>query len=1053
MKCKVIQGKVGSGKTGLLLQELRHDTDNLIVTNDPAVIYIEMYMARNNIPGRCVGVNSLAKVIAEDIGMKMKKESSREVEMAMVSKIIHDTPLLSFSETRYTGGLSNKIHSFITQCKEANVSPEELEKAGKESSKRLEAKLNDMATVYRMYDEMLEQKGFSQKEDLIKTVIENVAGKELSFKNVIIDTLDRYNPNMVELIGAIVSMTDNFAIAFNKTSKKAFEYDIYQEAMDARIRFLDIVQALPYCPIEMIDTARTKDDNDGINVIERELFSRDTGTKSTADNVVLHEASTLYKEVDFVIAEIDRLVKSGVKYSEIIVTSSTMDRYINIISTAMRKHNIPYHYFRNTTLDKTSLFAFIDTILDIKENDLNADNFKKLCHLNFMGLTSEEVMAVDNMFNRFGDNIATAMKNGDVYDPNNTLIVHNVLSKVLIPIFNISDSPRNAKRLFKDLYEYMQEVGTLDIIASQANDAQNQGFIHASGEIVNTWNDIMGLFSSISTIFADEQMTLSEIRDIFWKMASEKITRNGETYHGQLTLLDIDNAQNRKSKYLFVIGCNEGYMPKPIGEHVVSDRERIIINNSLGKNLKLSSAYQTYKLAAIYNTLILPQERLYVSWALNDIDFKQLRHASILNNVVKTFEDNIVREEDFYETDEEERFMGMLQAISAKRYKNKETLNIDSEFNFFALDGKYNKRLNAALRHLENESTNFHMKDVTRGYREREYFAVTRLESYNDCPFRHYVDYALNPNREKLFAETAADRGNYNHMVFKRFFDKCLNGEISLDIDHDAYLKELDVIFDHLDKRHNEGFLSSNSKNKYLAYSMKERIKSALWMAIQQLKRGDYKIFSNEYVVGKNIALELTDENGEKYYITGVIDRVDQAGNDVRIIDYKSGDVEWSAEKQEAGMQLQLPLYALAMSRESRVTGMYYFKMKEFIADADGVNTPLKEYKLSGPTLEDAGVLLNNDTSLTNGKASEVISAELTMKGEISKRSKCESVEGMQNIMANAANTAVTTIQNILNGDTKAHPLVMKNHDACEYCRYKCLCGIDRTTKDAARKM
>jgi len=1054
MKCKIISGKVGSGKTAMLLKELSHDGDNLIVTNDPAVIYIEMYMARNKIPGRCIGVNSLAKVIAEDICIKTKKESSREVEMAIVSKIIHDTPLRSFAAARYNSGLANKIHSFITQCKEANVTPEDLEAVAKNSARKLEEKLLDMAKVYRLYDEIMSEKGLATKEDMIKDVIKNAEGKKLGFKKVVVDTLDRYNHNTVELLGAIVPMTENFCIAFNKTSKKAFEYDIYHEAMEAYVQFIDLVTKLPYCPIESIDTIRRRSDSDGINIIERELFSKDTVTKCNASNVTLHEASTLYKEVDFVVAEVDKLVKQGVKYSEIIITSSSMDRYINIIGTAMKKHRIPYHYFKNTTVDKTSLFSFIDTVLDIKENDLSVENLRKLCHLNFMGLTPDEIMSVDTLYDRFGDNLATAMKNGTQYDPNNTMIARNVIGKVMMPINKINDSPRNTKEFLMELYNYLLEVGVADTVIHQSNDAEADGFIHASGEIVNTWNDIMSLFSNIALIFGDSEVSLTDIRDILGKMASEKISRNGDSYHGQLTLLDIDNAQNRKSKYLFVIGCNEGYMPKPVGEHIVSDRERIIINNLIGKNLKLSSAYQVYKIAAIYNTLILPQEKVYISWAANDVDFKQLRYAGILNNVIKTFEDNIVREEDFYKSDEEERFINLLQNISRKRYEDKETPDIDKEFMHFAMDAKYNRRLASAMLGLRNETIRFNINDPSKGYREKEYFAVTRIEKYNECPFKHYVEYAIKPGREKLFAETAADKGNYNHLAFKVFFDKCKSGEIDMiNISHENYLVELDKVFAEIDRQHNEGFLSSNSKNKYMAYTMKERIKTALWMAVQQLRKGCYKILSNEYVVGKNIALELKGTNGETYHITGVIDRVDVIDNDVRIIDYKSGLVEWSKDKQDLGIQMQLPLYAMAIEREDvKVTGMYYFRIKDFVADADGINAPLKEYKLSGPTLCDMEVFENNDNTLENGKSSEVIGAEITTKGEISKRSKTETAEGMHDIMNSVADKAVASIESILKGETKAFPLVVKNHDSCEYCEYKCLCGIDKTAKNSTRK-
>lgn len=1054
MKCTIISGKRGSGKTGMILNMLDRTKDNLVVTNDPAVIYIEMYMARNRIPGRCIGINSLAKMVANDIGVKINKETTSEVEMAIISKIIHDTPLRTFSSNRYNSGLSNKIHSFITQCKEGRVSSDDLKLAASKSPKAIESKLLDIAQVYDIYSEQINKNNLSTKEDIIDDVISNSTNKIMTFSNIMIDTLDRYNQSTLELIEALVHMTENFVIAFNKTSKKAFEYDIYEEGMNAMVDFIDYVTTLPYCPIERIEATRKQDMSDGMNIIERELFNKDTETKSLAENVVLHEASTLYKEIDFVIAEINKLIAKGVKYSEIIIASSTMDRYINILGVAMKKQNIPYHYFKNTTVDKTSLFEFIDTVLDIKENDIDVNNLMKLCHLNFINLTIDEIAAVDALYSRFGDDLIVALENGKKYDAENTIIAQHVIQKIMLPINNITDSPKEVRELVEDLYLYLKNSGVVNMIENMSNDAKKDGFIHASSEIVNTWNDIMSIFSNMVTIFDGQELCIDEIRDIFYKMASEKISKNGETYHGQLTLLDIDNAQNRKSKYLFVIGANEGYMPRQVGEHIVTDRERVIINEITGKSLKMSSTYQNYKTAAIYNTLILPQEKIYISWSMNDIDFKPLRHASIINNIVKTFEDNIVREEDFYKNDEEERFITLLHNISTKRYKDKDNVGVDDEFMYFSSNPKYNRRLSAAINAIEHEPLNFHSDDVTKAYREKSYFSVSRIETYNECPFKHYVNFALNPTKKKLFAETAADKGSYNHLVFKEFFDKCRFGSLNVQtITYDEYLDELNKIFDELDENHNDGFLKSNSKNKYIAYSMKEKVKTALWMAIEQIRKGSYIVLANEYVVGKNISLEIDGENGNKYHITGVIDRVDTCNDNMRVIDYKSGQVEWSTEKLEAGIQLQLPIYSRAASKEGKITGMYYFRIKDFIADADGINTPLKDYKLSGPTLDSIDVLTDNDNDLESGKSSEVISAELTTKGEISKRSKTVSAQEMHAIMDKAIDIAKTAIDEISAGNTKAYPLQMKNFDACEYCKYKCLCGIDRTIKNATRKM
>lgn len=1049
MKCTIITGHSGSGKTGILLDKLSREKDNLVVTTDPAVIYIEMYMARNNIPGRCIGINSLAKIIAQDTNMPILNETTREVEMAIIGKIINSLNLESFKENNYNNGLINKIHSFITECKESNICIEDLEKVSKEVSLGFEAKLKDIILIYKEYNKILKEKQMYTKEDLVRYVTNSLIDKTLSYANVYIDTLDRYNNNTIELIESIIPICNEMFIVFNTTSKKAYDYDIYQEGMKAMIKVYDFIDTLPYCPVERIESTSKKDTSNGLSIIEKEMFNKDTVTKSNSDNVVLHQASTLYKEVDFMISKINELVKNGAKYSEIIVTSSTMDRYINIISATMRKNNIPYFYFKNTTIEKTFLYEFLYNIIDIKINDLNVNNLLNLCHLNFFNLTPSEIVSIDTFYNRFGDDLIIALDNGKKYDANNTLIVQSIIKKIMIPINKITDSPSNVNEFLSSIYNYLEEINIKDIIIEKALMAEKEGFIHSSKETINTWNDIMSLLTNMSNIFGNDHLEIEEIKEIFSKMASEKLTNNSELYHGQLTLLDIDNAQNRKSKYLFVIGCNEGYMPKPASVQIINDREKIIINSIINKDLRLSSVYQNYKNAAIYNTLILPQEKLFLSWSNNDIDFKPLRYASIINNIVKTFEDNIIKEEDFYNNDDEEKFINLLKNISLYRYKGIEK-NTD-DFMYFVSNPKYNNRLIKALNKLNNEETSFNAENVLDGYKEKEYFSVTRIERYNECPFKHYVNFALKPEKNKVFEETAADKGTYYHHIFKLFFDKCMYNEISIDISYDDYLTILEDIFIKEDE-HNENFFNSNCKNRYLSYTMKEKIKTSLWNALLQLRSGNYKVIANEYNIGKNISLDI-DVDGNIYNLTGTVDRVDATEDYSRIIDYKSGDTEFSKDRLEAGIQLQLPLYSKAISRDSDISGMYYFRIKDFVKDIDDDSSPLKEYKLSGPTLNNTDVLKDNDTKLDSGITSDIISASMTLKGEISSRSKLLSKEEMESTMNMAVDIAGNSIKEILSGNTKAHPLIVKDYDACKYCKYKCLCNIDKTVKDSVRKV
>lgn len=1054
MKCTVIAGRNGTGKTGVLLNHLNKNEDNLVVTTDPSVIYIEMYMARNNIPGRCVGINSLYRVIAEDIGIIMPKESSMEIEIAIIGKIINNlsSQLSIFNDANFNNGLINKIHSFLTECKESNISPDDLFSISARVEQSFSLKINDLVSIYKEYNKILKENNFLTKDDLVSLVANSIKENKISYKNVYIDTIDRYNDNTMSLLTALLPACENFYIAFNKTSRKAYDFPIHQESIKALGDFSDAINKIIGIEYEYIETTSPKDISNGLSIIEKELFSKDTATVSDAQNVVLHQASTLYKEVDFLISEINKLIAGGAKYSEIIVSSSSMDRYINIISAALKKNNIPYYYFKNTTIEKTLMFDFVKNVIDVKINGLTAENLLNLCHINFFDLSQEEIVAVDTFINRFGHDLNVAFENGKKYDSNNTLIVESVISKIFTPINEINNAPVNVKQFISELYMYLDKLNIRSIIVEKANKAETEGYIHASKEMVETWNNIMSIFSNIHLIFGNDSLNIKDIGNILVKMASEKISNNSDLYHGQLTLLDIDNAQNRKSKYLFVLGCNEGYMPRPVGVQIVGDREKLAINDILKKNLRLSSIYQNYKIASIYNTLILPDEKLFLSWASYDIDFKPLKVASMLNNVVKTFENNIVKEENYYNNDEEERFINFIKNISLLRYSGKKTEGMNDEFMFFSSHPRYNKRLIAVMEQMKNDNMSFNVSNALSGYKETDYFSVTRLEKFNECPFKHYMEFAIMPERAKLFEETAADKGNYNHLVFKKFFDMCMNGDVDImNITYDDYIEVLNGIFKEVDSIHNENFLNSSSKNKFISYTMKEKAKSSLWNAMLQLRNSSYNVIANEFVIGKNISLDIDTGNGV-VHIIGVVDRVDSFSDYVRIIDYKSGNVEFSVDRMNAGIQMQLPLYSKAMSKEADISGMYFFRIKDYVKDADEDDSPLREYRLSGPTLDNRDILFASDKNLDDGKASDIIQVDITNKGDISKKSKVLSKTEFDDIIENTTSIAVSTINRIKAGETQASPLVLKDFDACKYCQYKSLCNIDRTSKNSIRK-
>lgn len=1067
MKLNIITGQSGSGKTNKLISSMSHDVDNLIITADPAVYYMEKNMAQNFMPGKCVGSSSFAEFIVEELGTSNKKMISKEAENILIGKIIDENrdKLVDFSNISSENGVVNKIVGFIEECQREDITPEKLIEIAPMMSGTLNGKLKDISVIYSIFMNELERMNYITGEDMKILAARLLAeSNSFSYNNILIDTLDDYDYHTLLLITELIKKCEMVTIVFSSTSPKAYDYEICKDSMAAMATLKSLVIDAG-CPFEEIPVKRGKDNSNGIKIIEKELFNKDTDTISDADNVILHKASTMYKEIDFVSSKINELLASGkYKLEDIVVTSANIDRYINIIATSFNKNNIKYFYYKNNQLYKTYLYDFINCALETVKNGYTASNLMRLAQFHYMNIAHEDLITFESFFVRFGKNLKIALANGEKYDKANTMKVKNIISlltKDLDILSNDINNSKIAKDYMSAILKYLNTIEITKKLNAQANSLIANNKIIEGKNILASWNTLINIFNQFNLIYDDTSISTNEFMAIIDKMAKDAIVRNSQQYHNQITLVEMNQAKNRKSKVLFVIGCNEGYFPESVPPQIINDRERMFINNSLNTNLLKSDNILTRKQAAIYTVLTLPSDKLFITWSLNDIDAKPMRYSSLISNVVKTFEQNIVPEKDFYDNDKEAAFIQLLVDISAYKHTGIISNTMEANYRKFSEDTAYSLRLYNAINNATVDRRKINAENPTEAYRENDFFAVTRIEKFNKCPFAHFVEYALKPEIIKIFDESAADKGNYYHIILKEFFDYIINNEIVVNgLTEDKCIELITPIIDKVELEHNENILQSANKYEYEKYQMRRKAEITAWNFVKQMQKGLFDVKKNEYVVGKEIAYDIVLDDGKTVHIVGTIDRLDTGTfvNDngeratfARIIDYKTGMVKYDEKLQKEGLQLQLPLYLKAISDLYIPAGMYYAHITDPIKDIDDPNYDIeKEFQLSGPTLADRGVIDANDKDLSEaGSGSSVIPVKIKKDNDIASTSNV--VESFDEILESSVSLAKETISKIREGETFAKPFRDKDVDSCKYCPYKSLCYYDSTVKNSSR--
>ena len=195
------------------------------------------------------------------------------------------------------------------------------------------------------------------------------------------------------------------------------------------------------------------------------------------------------------------------------------------------------------------------------------------------------------------------------------------------------------------------------------------------------------------------------------------------------------------------------------------------------------------------------------------------------------------------------------------------------------------------------------------------------------------------------------------------------------------------------------------------------------------------------------VPLRLSD--GSRVYLRGVIDRVERYEGDeglaIRLIDFKTPNLNLQPEKIYWGAQLQLLIYMQAVLNAEPngiPAGMYYFHLADpLLTDPDmksDIESQLaRALGLKGLTLRDASVIRLMD----DGKPPLSLPALLKADGDFAQNKPLATLEEMRLLIQHARSVAERLAESINTGEIAASPLSFPNEDSpCTSCEAYDVC-------------
>ena len=1088
---KIVYGRSGSGKTTYIFNEIKEkvkDNNKIFIIVPEQYSFsaekhlLDVLSENSSINAEVLTLSRMAdRVIEETIG-KTKTHISK-VGKAMILYDVLENKKDSLNFLKSSDKNLDIAINMINELKKHNIKKETLDSViSNVNDSYLKLKLKDVEDVLEGYESKIEAK-YLDEGDALSKLAENIEGvSDFNQSIIYIDEFAGFTTSEYTIIEKLCTLAKEITVTVcTDLVEKVENIDesiFYFNEITAE-KLLEIAKRNG-CFIEKIDLSIPKKFNsEELKVLEERLypFAKESVNsiqkygKKTQD-ISLFVAKNPYSEIEYALNKIIELVKTkGYRYRDFAIVSGNMDSYVNNARTSFEKYEIPVFIDEKKDVNHNILMKYIISLLNVLSSNYSYDAMFSYIKSGILDITDDEIFEIETYVKKWGIRGAKWYKDDFEFEEKseNQDRINEVRKRIIEPILDFKNSLSGEKKvrdIVKNLYEFINKHQIDSAILSKADRLEEKGRNETAEEFRAGIQIFFDVLDEMYEIFDEETMSY----DRFNKLLQIGIT-NSEfglipATFDQVLFGDIDRTKTKDVKVLFVLGLNDGVIPKILkDEGFLNDKDRDILkenNAEIAKN-SVEALYEDQ--FNIYKTITMPSDKLFLSYSSQDSEGKALRYSILLTQIKKIFsdlsEDSDVVEEKYYISTKDASF-----DYAIEKY-NEFLDDKDIEEEWKEVLAWYNEHEKERLDATVEGAKYSNVPEIIAGDKLQKMYgsnlktSVSRLEQYRRCPFSFHLKYGLKLQEEEELKIRSLDTGNFMHDVIDTVFTKIEENELDVKTITKEELFNIvnNIINEKLGINKNYIF-SSSAKNIVLTRRLKKTVYQSIEYIVEQLKNSSFELYGHEIEFGNQSEfkpLKIDLPNGKEVTVTGKIDRVDIAKLDdktvFRIIDYKSSVKDVDLNQFMSGIQIQLLTYLdeIANQKNMEGVGVLYFNLLDTIVKA---NKPMsdeelkkelnKNFKMKGIVVSDVKIVKMMDHKLGPSMSSEQIPIYLDKDENISSgRSFAIDKEGFEKLQKYTKHIISEIAKDIYSGDISLKPFKMNKKTPCEYCEYKAICNFD----------
>ena len=841
--------------------------------------------------------------------------------------------------------------------------------------------------------------------------------------------------------------------------------------------------------------------------ILRETPIRNAKSES-AGNIRIISAPNSRAEVQFVARQILELVKEkDYRYRDIAVIVSDIGQYEHYIRAYFDDYGIPFFIDKRKPLSHHPVVQLICSALQIITGGFsNSDVFAYL-KTDLVPMERYDIDLLENYCLAFGisaDNWQSrkdwhfAGRENEQFDEQR---INQIRLEVSGPLLELQEGLRpfdnpakkvSAEEFTRAVFNLFDELKVKQTISSWIEEAKYKNDNVTVDEHQQFYNKLIDIFDELIEVFAGQTMTAEDYLAMIHSAFSQLTLAFIPPTLDQVLISSIERSRHPDLKAVFLIGATQKQFPVPVSsDSILTDDDRIAAESADFCLAATSNQTLVERQYLAYIAFTRPSEFLCITYPAVDDKGSTVTRSQFIGDIESLFEnlneeqvtgDQIDIENIHTETELSDllcrrlgRDMQEIKPRVKRGAKYLEGSDTNDQFigllDDICLDEQLAELGSNILSAINYDNcARLDRNVVEKFFTRRIKSSATRLSTFAACPYQYFARYMLELKEREEFKFEPLDLGSFYHRVLDALL-KRLNaeGKDFATVDDGELIKLLRGQIEKLISEDSfiSNFVKRRGYNEFIINSAVEVLEDCALAIAQMVRAGSFRPKLSEVSFGQvqdardtlgNYELVLS--NNRTLSLDGKIDRLDVAevsdGKCAIVLDYKRKDASFSWSKFYHGLDMQLPIYMLAVRNSTgikikTVAGAFYMPVevtptKTTLVELSG-KTDSFNYKAKGLFNGSIAQHLERDALRDSKFYNFYVTKDGQPYGNYEKRGALKP-DDFKKVLEFTERKITKLAEEITSGKINVQPYRLGTESPCNYCKYKPLCRFDWQIND-----